>query len=1211
MTPEIPRQWRVSELYHAALRLPDGERQAFLERACQGDAKLLEQILAILNPDSMLRTEYLAGVLPEEAWRAVQEFFLGSLAKPPAERMAWLDEACPDIPELRELLLYMLGYQRGADGLPVATQAAGFVDRGEEKGWLWPAGKAVGRFAILRPLQRDQVGESYEAHDTRLDRVVCLKAVRPEFAARFRSEGRLMAGLSHPGICGLIEVGRNEGVDFLAMELVAGVTLAQRLRPGGSEVGLRIPLKDLLQIAIQLCDALEYTHRQGVVHCDLTPETIMLSDTGAKLLDFGAAKNRPEAARTERVLTALGVVAGAARYMSPEQILGSQLDERSDIFSLGAILYEMASGERAFPGARVNDIVAALLTKPPRAGAQNMPPGLEPVVLRCLAQSPDERFPDIASLRSALQALSAPKPDLYIGPYKVLGELGRGGMGIVYRAEDPAIRREVAIKVIQLRRSEYQEERDKLRDRFLREARAAGSLSHPNIVTVHHLGEHEGQPYIVMELVNGGSLEQYMRASSGHRQQREGLISGLRGVADALDYAHRHSVIHRDIKPANIFVSKDGVFKIGDFGIAKILDESASLTTGLIGSPLYIAPEQLRGSPASTRSDQYALGVTAYQIVTQRRPYPAKTEEELIFQIVSAEPPLASSLNPDLHPSVDPILQRVLSKDPEQRFATCTEFLAALHEAVGRSAPKPEPAPPPGPVAAPKFGILTQDQPSPLGFEGRHWKGLGIAAALILAGWLVAYTIHYKGGASMPSAPSHVADSAKSSVEIPPQTNPEPGPYRGREPANSPGSPPTEDTVRPKPETHEDAGDSASSIPRVEPKGDRQAADELYQALDKGYSIPVIQGILDRGPLIDGTRPDKVPLTGAASRCQTEAAKLLLAKGADPNAPYSNGMAARFNSERSRLAGLNSEAPSPLAMAAFVGCAAVAQLLLEHGAKPNLMVDWVGGGMQTGGSPNDPALVRAVEYADSGQPNPSQQHELVVRLLLDHGADPNLHGKYSWPPLSIAAKKCTVTIAGWLLERNAKVDVPDWSNGETALMQAAGAGCQSVVAALIAKGARINQADTLGKTALYYLVEFGRSDYGKQLAVARDLIKAGANPNVSPRLIKNPPAYEVAGVTPLMLAVEHGMGEMIRLLMENGADPNAADGEGRNALMHALLTDRSIEKPAESVELLLAHGAAVNARDKKGMTALGYAKQRSSDEGRRLGDILRKAGGVE
>src|SRR5271155_3939002 len=201
-----------------------------------------------------------------------------------------------------------------------------------------------------------------------------------------------------------------------------------------------------------------------------------------------------------------------------------------------------------------------------------------------------------------------------IGGYEILRELGRGAMGVVYHARDTAIGRPVAIKVIRLDPGATLEEGALLRQRLIREASAAGKMYHPGIVTVHQLGEDGPNVFIVMEYVEGSSLEQ-MLASNPHRD-RAWTLDILSQIAVALDYAHKDGVVHRDVKPANILVRADGRVKIADFGIAKV---TAAATTGMtgsgvsVGSPAYMSPEQIHAKDVDGRSDQFALGAIAFQ----------------------------------------------------------------------------------------------------------------------------------------------------------------------------------------------------------------------------------------------------------------------------------------------------------------------------------------------------------------------------------------------------------------------------------------------------------------------------------------------------------------------------------------------------------------------------------------------------------------------
>src|SRR6266446_665457 len=201
-----------------------------------------------------------------------------------------------------------------------------------------------------------------------------------------------------------------------------------------------------------------------------------------------------------------------------------------------------------------------------------------------------------------------------IGRYRILGEIGRGAMGVVYLALDPSIGREVAIKTIRLSEFTNAEERGKQRERLFREARSAGILSHPGIVTIYDMAEQDGLAYIAMEFVPGFTLEQILSLKEPLDPER--LFSMLRQTAASLDYAHHRGIVHRDIKPANIIVNEAGVAKIADFGIAKISTAEQLTQAGLIvGTPNYMAPEQIQGKPVSGLADQYSLTVMAYEML--------------------------------------------------------------------------------------------------------------------------------------------------------------------------------------------------------------------------------------------------------------------------------------------------------------------------------------------------------------------------------------------------------------------------------------------------------------------------------------------------------------------------------------------------------------------------------------------------------------------
>jgi serine/threonine-protein kinase len=197
-----------------------------------------------------------------------------------------------------------------------------------------------------------------------------------------------------------------------------------------------------------------------------------------------------------------------------------------------------------------------------------------------------------------------------IGRYKIVRELGRGAMGVVYHAIDPNIGRPVAIKTIQLGGPRKPEEQERLRERLFREARSAGILSHPGIVTIYDVEQQGDLAYIAMEYVDGPTLDQYLASEEPVPSER--LFSILAQTAAALDYAHQKGIIHRDIKPANIMIAGDGTVKVTDFGIAKITaSEQFTMTGSIVGTPHYMSPEQVQGQPVDGRSDQFSLAVIA------------------------------------------------------------------------------------------------------------------------------------------------------------------------------------------------------------------------------------------------------------------------------------------------------------------------------------------------------------------------------------------------------------------------------------------------------------------------------------------------------------------------------------------------------------------------------------------------------------------------
>ncbi len=267
-----------------------------------------------------------------------------------------------------------------------------------------------------------------------------------------------------------------------------------------------------------------------------------------------------------------------------------------------------------------------------------------------------------------------------IGRYKIVRELGRGAMGVVYHAIDPNIGRPVAIKTIKLGDVRNPEEQKRLRERLFREARSAGILSHPGIVTIYDVEQQGDLAYIAMEYVDGPTLDQML--SETKSLTAEQMFSIMGQTANALDYAHQKGIVHRDIKPANIMTAADGTTKITDFGIAKITtSEQFTMTGSIVGTPHYMSPEQVQGQPVDGRSDQFSLAVIAYEMLTGEKPYTGEHLTTVVYKIVAEEPALPHRINPSLSAGIDAVLRKALSKKADGRYANCSEFAAALEKA--------------------------------------------------------------------------------------------------------------------------------------------------------------------------------------------------------------------------------------------------------------------------------------------------------------------------------------------------------------------------------------------------------------------------------------------------------------------------------------------------------------------------------------------------
>src|SRR5262245_8849494 len=335
--------------------------------------------------------------------------------------------------------------------------------------------------------------------------------------------------------------------------------------------------------------------------------------------------------------------------------------------------------------------------------------------------------------------------DLLPPRYRRAVRIGRGGMGDIYRATDSMLGREVAVKILADRYAQDVA----IRERFTREALAAARLSvEHNSVTVYDVGDHNGRPYIVMEYLGGGSLDDVLRSEGAQPPQR--VFTWLEETSDALDAAHRQGVVHRDVKPANLMLDEQGDVRVADFGIASAADmESLTLTGTVLGTAGYLAPEQARGERALPASDRYALAVVAWELLTGERPFHSESATAEAAAHMSAPVPSISE-HSDLPRELDPVFAKALAKDPRERYDTAGDFVAelraALVDAAGATRALPYAAPG-SPVTAPTAPVRRSDGGGPAPppdrpGSGAVWPVFAVVLVLgAIAGALLAYLL--------------------------------------------------------------------------------------------------------------------------------------------------------------------------------------------------------------------------------------------------------------------------------------------------------------------------------------------------------------------------------------------------------------------------------------------------------------------------------------
>jgi eukaryotic-like serine/threonine-protein kinase len=382
-----------------------------------------------------------------------------------------------------------------------------------------------------------------------------------------------------------------------------------------------------------------------------------------------------------------------------------------------------------------------------------------------------------------------------IGKYDVEERVGEGAMGVVYRAVDPVLKRRVAIKVM----SDAFAQNDDLRARFLREAQAAGSLQHPNVITIYDFGEVDGHPYIAMEFVEGQDVAELI-AHHVPLSVVDKLDLAI-GVLQGLAYAHKRGIVHRDIKPANIRIDDEGKARIMDFGVAHLSSSNMTKSGVMLGTPSYMAPEQIVGGKVGPQTDVFSVGAVLYELLTGTRPFDGGTLQAVMYRILSENPAPLSTAAPGLPTRLNDVVMRALAKDAENRYTSALDMandLIAIRAAIDASAASP--------------GTLSLRATIESAIEGRKSReiqrtrnrrvvvssgGVALAAALVLSGWLLARRPAASGSAPIPE--SKAPASSVPADEKPSAATP-----------TTPVSPPTTTTDQPN---QKRAASSSSSVP--------------------------------------------------------------------------------------------------------------------------------------------------------------------------------------------------------------------------------------------------------------------------------------------------------------------------------------------------------------------------------------------------------------
>jgi class 3 adenylate cyclase len=450
-------------------------------------------------------------------------------------------------------------------------------------------------------------------------------------------------------------------------------------------------------------------------------QAVRTAATIQKRLEDHNAEKRPE----EQIHTRIGVNFGAG-YIKDRDVFGDVVNTAARFVKACRPAQVLASRTVIEQLPKGTEFGSRSLGTVPMHGKS------EPEEIFEIIWTAPERY---QQLRDALEARAAGGARQVLGRYELMEEIGRGAMGLVYKAYDPAVGRIVALKTVRVDVSGP--DRDELIRRLRQEAQAAGRLEHPNIVTIYDAGEIEGLFYLTMQFIKGRTLAELIAERA--MLPVEQVILLMDQICDGLHYAHERGIVHRDLKPSNIIITAEGSAKIVDFGIAKVADVGTTKAGMILGTPSYMSPEQARGGRVDRRSDLFSLGAILYELITGEKPFSGNTPTAIIYKILNEEPIPVRVVEPAVHPALDRIVRKALAKNPFERYQDAQEFrqdiksaLAPDTEAAARKAARAKEAKarPGRPVRKTvKMAPVTAPEPAPAAAPRR---GLGWAAVIVV-----------------------------------------------------------------------------------------------------------------------------------------------------------------------------------------------------------------------------------------------------------------------------------------------------------------------------------------------------------------------------------------------------------------------------------------------------------------------------------------------